>query len=413
MSIINIFSPSSSKDVSQNTVEGVKDMTYDPTNEQYLSHNIANVSGFDYLELTLKQPASIYARAECQLFIDNRLSIESLSKDVKLKGLHDSFNNGHFYLNKISIADVSVAPAVESMLTSPTPTSTPVETPTTTTTTTTPSGEIVSVKGGVEKPKGFFSFFKGGNDVSDSEDGSEYEDDDEIAPQEDSGNLSIYSILPGNIMSIVLNIGDEWCIHHNAFLACTENITVETALSFKLSVTKNGTFYTKVRNESNQPGMVWLVSYGGINLQSLGVKNNFKIHSGLFLAVKSHIYEQMRIKYASNLYQNMVGGELIMLDFSETRSTMNDELFMQSGNIDEFMFMLTNSVPKSESERIGTNMSFEKTPEPVESSEPAVAPTVSTPQPLEESTKAVPEQHTMVTGPKGGKTRRRRSTRRK
>ena len=161
-----------------------------------------------------------------------------------------------------------------------------------------------------------------------------------------------------------------WCIHHGSFLACSENITVETGMSFHQTLTGNGTFYTRVSNKTEFPGNLWLTAYGGILKRDLDNEgSNFRLHGGLFLATKTPVYDKMKISLASSIFSTIAGGQGIMMDFTgyvsqkpvvETHLPNEPEkvggdgtpvdidihesdglspgmLYYQTGNIDEFL----------------------------------------------------------------------------
>lgn len=191
-----------------------------------------------------------------------------------------------------------------------------------------------------------------------------------VADGTGSGTATLFSIIPGNILHIKVQPGDMWCIHHGSFLACSENITVETGMSFHQTLTGNGTFYTRVSNKTEFPGNLWLTAYGGILKRDLDNEgSNFRLHGGLFLATKTPVYDKMKISLASSIFSTIAGGQGIMMDFTgyvsqkpvvETHLPNEPEkvggdgtpvdidihesdglspgmLYYQTGNIDEFL----------------------------------------------------------------------------
>jgi uncharacterized protein (TIGR00266 family) len=159
-----------------------------------------------------------------------------------------------------------------------------------------------------------------------------------------SGNVSLFSFIPGKIQDIVLKPGDSWCIHNNAFLACSENITVMTGVSFQTTFTGNGAFYTKITNESGKDGIVWLIAYGGVQKRSIANNNNFYVHSGLFLAMKQSNYEKLQVGLSSTVFSTIAGGLGIVMDFSGVQGGEDDVLYLQTGNLDEFLSFITNQI---------------------------------------------------------------------
>lgn len=414
MSIFNVFGSSPTNDTSSNShsnplhiIEGVSELNYDPTDGSQIRGSIQEMGGMDRLSMMLHPMASLYVRAESQLLLNNTLIIRPIGTSGKVEPnqLHESFSTGKFTVNKISVmSNTSTTNDMSNnnaSLSQKQPQSPP----------TGILGTITSVFSSKKKT--------GGNKVpdefSDSDSESDLDSDtmeDAISTEEES-NLSIFSIIPGKIQALVLNVNDEWCLHHRAFLACSENITIETAVSFKLDIQGNGTHVTKVRNQSNQPGLVWMISYGGIMDKSLESSNQFVIHSGLFLATKSANYHKAHIRYMGNLFESISGGEMIMMDFSKTEPAPGDKLYIQTGNIDEYIHFMTKSMPKNENSRMGKDMGFKKEVPP-----PAM---IETPFPTTTSTDLGSPMKSLTEGPvqvqppppqKGGESRKR-TTRRK
>jgi len=266
--------------------------TTDPLlNIPKIESTITNVSGFDHLDIIIKEGDIIKTRAECQIVLDKSLKVEAdMGGKGVISGLWRSMSTGTIFMNKISYGSSE------------------------TTSTTAPqsvSGEIVETKGG--------------------------------APSQ--GKLSIYSIIPGNIKEIVIEPSGVWCIHNNSFLACTDNINLTSGLSLSTIVTGNGLFYTKVENTSSVNGKVWLTAYGGIIERPLKDNRDFLVHSGLFLAMKNGVYEKISVNKAGSFFTAVAGGEGIMMDFSKTDT--DDILYLQSGNLDSFLDFIAGSMPSN------------------------------------------------------------------
>ena len=134
---------------------------------------------------------------------------------------------------------------------------------------------------------------------------------------------------------------DQWCVHNNSFLCCTENISVTTGMSLSTTLTGNGIFYTSIKNDSNTDGIIWLTVYGGIIEKPLKQHKDFRVHSGLFLAMPQNIYDKIKVSLASSIFSTIAGGQGIFMDFNETEPTENDILYLQSGNFDEFLKLIT------------------------------------------------------------------------
>ena len=402
MSVFNLFSSPPNVDTSNNPhiMEGTAELEYDPTDGSQIRGSIQEMGGMDRLSIMLHPLASLYVRSDSQLMLNHTLTMKPMG-NAEPHPLHESFITGKFSVNKVSVfAPADTSNATTPMSKSTAPASTGI------------LGTITSVFSTNKKTSGGRSSAFDSDSDSDSDSNSESEDEDEDqTPSPTSSNLSIFSIVPGKIQALMLAPNDEWCLHHHAFLACSENITIELAVSFKLSIQGNGTHVTKVRNLSNQPGLVWIISYGGIVEQSLE-DNQFSIHSGLFLATKSANYNKAHIQFMGNRFEGIAGGEMIMLDFSKTEPAPGDKLYLQTGNIDEYLQFMAKSMPKNVNSRMGNDMGYKK-----EVPAPAM---IETPFPTTTSTDMGSPMKSSVEGPthiqpqKGGMcSSRKRTTRRK
>ena len=296
---------------------------------ELITAEIKNISGFDSLEITIKGNAVLYTRAECQLVIDNSLEMKSTigGKGI-VSGFVRSLSTGTFFINKISVANE----------TSKTP---------------------MTLFGGranetnenestnlqiLNEPKGLPN--EGPNRLpNEGPNGLPNEGPNRLPNEEPekekSGKVSIFSILPGNMKEMVLKPGESWCIHNSAFVCSTENIEVTTGASFSGFVSGNGIFYTKISNQSTKEGKVWLNAYGGIIEKKLIENKEFKLHSGLFLAMPESIYANIKTTLASSIFSTIASGQGIFIDFSKTTPTENDILYIQTGNFDELLALFT------------------------------------------------------------------------
>ena len=250
-----------------------------------IESKITNVSGFDHLDIIIKDGDIIKTRAECQIVLDKSLKVEAnVGGKGVMSGLWRSISTGSIFMNNISY-----------------------------------NSEILSVSGETVEKKGGAA---------------------------NQGTLSIYSIIPGNIKEIIIEPSGVWCIHNNSFLACTDNINLTSGISLSTAVTGNGLFYTKVENTSGVNGKVWLTAYGGIIERPLKDNRDFLVHSGLFLAMKNSVYEKISVNKAGSFFTAIAGGEGIMMDFSQTDT--DDIVYLQSGNLDAFLNFIGNSIPNND-----------------------------------------------------------------
>jgi uncharacterized protein (AIM24 family) len=170
-----------------------------------------------------------------------------------------------------------------------------------------------------------------------------------IAPRtsSESGEVSLFTILSGNIHEIAVTGDEVWAIHNSSYLASTENVVIESGLFLKGGMAGNGVLYSKVRLEdpTKGDGKVWVFAYGGVRTKKLD--RAFRTHTGLFLAMKEHLYLKTSPtlaapgKLGSSLFSSMG----LMMSFQPT--TESDEVvYMQNCNLDAlFDFIQTNIQP--------------------------------------------------------------------
>lgn len=178
-----------------------------------------------------------------------------------------------------------------------------------------------------------------------------------LLPPQKSGKVSIYSVIPGTIQELIIEPGQTWCVNDITYLCSTENIIVESGISFSTFITGNGILYTRIKNKSKYKGKVWLNAWGGVINKNLTENKNFKIHSGLFLAMPESIYKKIKVKLASTIFSSIAGGQGIMMDFSETEPIPNDILYLQN-NMHEFFEMISLHIIGPESSRSNVNVNF-------------------------------------------------------
>jgi len=328
--------PTAAPDDDKNITKGNTSVDYDPSKMDYA---VKSISSLDVLEIKLTENMVVNVRAEAQLKMDKSMVLESIAplKGERFDQLYHSYHKGIFAVNRVKLASnttnyasSTVTDASNMNMTSNPPQQT----------------------GGDD------------NDNADNEEEDDKTKSDASADNKRGGTVTIFTVIPGSIKTIELDEGEEWYIHHNAYLASTENVTIQHAISYKLGVDGHGMYCTKVTNNSSKPAFVWVASYGAVIEEDIDDTVPMQFHSGLFLATTKAVYENIRTKFTSNLFSQVSGGETVMMDLSNVKGK-DHVIYLQTGNMDELMYMLGKSIPK-DGRRLGPNMEYGE--EPVESS---------------------------------------------
>ena len=166
-----------------------------------------------------------------------------------------------------------------------------------------------------------------------------------IAPRAatDRGNVTLYTFLPGNIQELTVTGDDVWAIHHACYLASTDNVLVESNVSFAGFMSGNGLVYSKVRlaDPTRGDGKVWLFAYGGVRTRPLDTA--FRAHAGLFLAMKEPLYLTTAPTLASShLASSAFSGMGILMSFQETP---DEVVHLQNGNLDALREFIQDQAP--------------------------------------------------------------------
>lgn len=144
----------------------------------------------------------------------------------------------------------------------------------------------------------------------------------------DGCKLAFSNFLPGDIVPIIINPGQRITLKDNVLLCMTSNVNIKTGMKLKGIFVGENAFLTDVfvdAAESNNPGMVWISSYGGYEKLSISSGKSMMVESGLFLCAESNVdYE---ISTFGNIKTQFLTGSVIGMEFKGPC-----EVFLQNRN---------------------------------------------------------------------------------
>lgn len=130
-----------------------------------------------------------------------------------------------------------------------------------------------------------------------------------------TNEISCSSFLPGDILSLEIEPGENYLISHHSLVCFTENLVIETKSKLKGFFVNEGIFQTEIQNNSNKKGCVWLSAYGGYDLKTIKNDEAFKLDNGLFLAAKADV--DYSISKLGSLGTAFKSGEGFLMEFKK------------------------------------------------------------------------------------------------
>lgn len=146
-----------------------------------------------------------------------------------------------------------------------------------------------------------------------------------------NSKICLSHFLPGDMFSLKINPGERIVFGSHALVCMSNNVQVQTRLRLKGLFTRESAFLNDlvIDKKSNQPGMVWLSSYGGYKKISLAPEQKFVLSGGLFLAAHSHVkYKLGRLSSFKNM---VLSGEGIVMKFVGPA-----EIYIRTRNLHSF-----------------------------------------------------------------------------
>lgn len=164
------------------------------------------------------------------------------------------------------------------------------------------------------------------------------------APTEGKAKITFGSCIPGDILKLEIMPGETFMASKGSFVAGSENIKVKAGIRMRGLFSGEGAVLTKLVNDSETPGLVFLACYGGIDKFNLKTEDDTCIvDNGLFLAAKvipdKKLYELTALGRAKTF---ILGGEGILMKFKGGPRTV----YVQNRNINHFANTINLYLPR-------------------------------------------------------------------
>lgn len=120
--------------------------------------------------------------------------------------------------------------------------------------------------------------------------------------------------LPEDIMPLLIKPGETIMIGPNDLLCFTDNLDIKTRARARGIFVDEGLFQSKIYNDSDFPGMVWLTAYGGYYKRTVKAGEKLKIDNGLFLCAAGDVnYDVSKV---GSIINTMLSGEGFVMKFT-------------------------------------------------------------------------------------------------
>lgn len=149
--------------------------------------------------------------------------------------------------------------------------------------------------------------------------------------------LKCSALFPGHILDLTIKPGERWMISPKCLVSFTDNLDTNSKRRLRGIFMSEGIYQTEFINNSNQNGMIWLSSYGGVEKLTLKSGENLKVDNGLFLCASSDV--KYNIKGMGNFKSTFFSGEGIVMEFHGPCS-----LYVQGNSVDNFLDYITEHV---------------------------------------------------------------------
>ena len=146
--------------------------------------------------------------------------------------------------------------------------------------------------------------------------------------KKDDCKLGFASFLPGQIVSIKINPGEEFIAKQSTVICMTENVHISTSLNLKGIVVSEDLFNVRVYVDANskEPGMFWLAPYGGYEKMAIPAGESMIVDNGMFLCINKNT--SFSIAKFAGWMDSWLSGEGLGLRFHGPC-----ELYIQNRNI--------------------------------------------------------------------------------
>jgi uncharacterized protein (TIGR00266 family) len=131
-----------------------------------------------------------------------------------------------------------------------------------------------------------------------------------------TGNKICFApMMSGDITEIKIKPGENKLVASGSVVCCTENIILHTRTRAKGFLVSESIFLSElsVPEESDQYGIAWISSYGGIEILDIKENQTIKVDNGHFLMCDGHI--QYSIGTVGGLKSTLFSGERLVMVF--------------------------------------------------------------------------------------------------
>jgi len=160
--------------------------------------------------------------------------------------------------------------------------------------------------------------------------------------------VTFSSTIPGSVMHLTLQPGQEIMINRGSFIACSPNVNISGKLNWRgfLGIgQQEGGVLPKLTCTGDQAGHVWLGAFGHFQKHELKKNQSLLVDNGLFLASIASENKDDPIYTLENLGKNIVstafGNEGIGMKFIGPRV-----VYTQSHDLSNFAFEISQLLPK-------------------------------------------------------------------
>lgn len=164
------------------------------------------------------------------------------------------------------------------------------------------------------------------------------------SPKISKNIVSLAGFLPGDLVGIEIKPGERYSVSSNSFIAATFNLKLDIKTRFRNLFGGGGVFMSEVYNDSQENGILWVCSFGGIEHLHIPNGTSMKIDNGLFVVAKSE-YEYT-ISKVGGWKSFFLGGEGIVMNFKGPC-----DIYIQSRSITNFLSFIQMHVGGGNSSR--------------------------------------------------------------
>lgn len=168
------------------------------------------------------------------------------------------------------------------------------------------------------------------------------------------GVVALGNSIPGDIMMITIDPGQEYFLSRGAFIACTKNVRISGALNFIGIIgfgQEEGMVLPSATVTDNSRGYLWVGSYGTFEKHDIPAGQSMLINNGLFLAATKK-YDALA-KLGKSIISSLFG-EGLGMQFNGPCT-----VYTQSKNMNQLVMYIYERMPhKNGSSQNGISFTF-------------------------------------------------------